>query len=217
MKSTFLAEPDSEGAAVLGLSGILPAEVSFVGDSMVLPIPRRVGRKIDFKPWKVGNLELKLGLVGLETIDGIAGSGFEAGMLEDLAGLESALVGSGGRGRMDFVLSDRTKPTCLGGEDDGSGPSDDEAIISAASNDLTLFERGTKGTLPGEARGILAVFERACEDLVGVINDAASPLLGRGRVDGFDTAYSSSFTAARPADTSPKMDFRLFAGASFPG
>lgn len=181
---------------------------------MVLPIPRRVGRKIDFKPWKVGNLELRLGLPGLEARDGRAGSGFEVATLEDLVGLERALAGSGGRGRMDFVLCDRTKPTCLGGEDDCSGLSDDEVITSAAFNDFTLFDRGRRETLPGEVRGILAVFERASEALVGVSNGAGSPPLGRGRVDDLDTASSSSFIAARPADTSPKMDFRLFAGAS---
>jgi hypothetical protein len=36
VKSTFLVEPDSEGATVLLLLGVPPADASFVGDSIIL-------------------------------------------------------------------------------------------------------------------------------------------------------------------------------------
>jgi hypothetical protein len=72
-----LVEPDSKGAIVLILLGVPPADASLVGDSIALLVTRRWGRNMDFNPCRVGSLEVKLGLLGLEAIDGIAGSGLE--------------------------------------------------------------------------------------------------------------------------------------------
>jgi hypothetical protein len=50
VKSTFLVEPDSDGAAVLLRLGVPPAYVSFAGDSAVLFNGFREDRKMDFRP-----------------------------------------------------------------------------------------------------------------------------------------------------------------------
>lgn len=81
VKSTFLVEPESEGLALLFVLGVLPAFVYFAVDSIILLVARRVGRSMDFRPLKVGNLDVKLGLLGLERSFGIAGSGFDAASL----------------------------------------------------------------------------------------------------------------------------------------
>jgi hypothetical protein len=141
----------------------------------------------------VGNLELKLGLLGLEVRIGTAGSGLDvANLLGDLVGLVNVFVGSGGRGRIDFMLSDRTSPSCLGGEEGGTYPSDDEVWSMVAFKDLTLFDRGRSETLEGDARVGLPVFDRASDALVGVSNEGARPNLGRGSVDGLEAISSSS-------------------------
>jgi hypothetical protein len=87
VKSTFLLEPDSDGTVVLLFLGVPPAEVSFVGDPIAWLVALRDGRNMDFRPWKVGSLEVKLGLLGLEAIDGTAGSGLEVvAIVEDPVG-----------------------------------------------------------------------------------------------------------------------------------
>jgi hypothetical protein len=171
---------------------------------------------MDFKPWRVGSLELRLGLLGLEAMDGIAGSGLEVvEWLGDVVGRPEASFGRGGRGRIDLMLFKRSKATCLGGEEGGALLSEDEFCSVAALKDFTLFERGRNETLPGETRGSFAVFDRASDAFVGVSSEAGRPVLGRGRVDGLDATFPSSFTTARPAETSPNVDFLLFAGSSF--
>ncbi len=60
-------------------------------------------------------------MLGLDVIDGIAGSGFEAGNLfEDLVGEADVVIGRGGSGRIDFVLSERTRPISFGGDEGGA-------------------------------------------------------------------------------------------------
>lgn len=189
VKSTFLVDSDSGRAAALLLLGVPPAVVSLVGEFIVLLGVFRPCRSMDFRPWNVGSREVKLGLLGLETMEGIAGRGFEGETaVGDVVGGAKALVGRGGRGRIDLVLSDRTRPICFGGETAARSSSDDDACSTAVFSDLTLFDRGRKEALPGEAREIFSVFDRASDALVGVSNEGGKPFLGRGKVDGRDAA-----------------------------
>lgn len=143
----------------------------------------------------------------------MAGSGFV--VVRSWTDRPEPLVGSGGRGRTDLVLSEGTRPKDLGG-DDVDGLSSAEGICStAAFTDLTLFDRGRSEALPGEMGGILPAFARASDALVGVCNDVDRPPFGRGRVDSRNAVPPPSIIAARPAETSPNVDFLLFAGASF--
>lgn len=222
MKSTFLVDPDSGGAVVVVVLllllrfGVPVAKMSLDGESVVLVVGRRLERRMDFKPWKVGRRDDKLGLLGLGVVGGMAGSGFELVIWwADLVGRAEVLVGSGGRGRIDFVLSKRTRPICFGADEGGAVSSDDVGGPMAALKDLTLFDRGRREILPGNGRGSWPVVDRASDALVGVSNGAGRPLFGRGRIDGLDAAVSSSFKLARPAQTSPNVDFLLFAGESF--
>jgi hypothetical protein len=81
VKSTFLEEPDSDGAAVLFLFGVQPADVSCMGESIALPEAFRIGRKMDFSPWNVGSFEVSPVLMGLEAVDETAEGDFRRKVL----------------------------------------------------------------------------------------------------------------------------------------
>lgn len=113
------------------------------------------------------------------------------------------------------MLSERTRPIFLGGDEGGAMLSEVVDGSTTTFNDLTLFDRGRNEKLPGEGRGVLPVFARARDALIGVSNEVGRALFGLGRVDGLDSICSSSFIAARAAETSPNVDFLRFAGALF--
>lgn len=140
VKSTLFADPGVVIAVLVRL-GVPPAGSSPVVMPTCLLGLAREGRRIDFRPAKVGSLEEK------PVFGVLAESKFVDGArVKLLLGGESIVlaIGSEGRGRIDLMLSDRgslEKGAVKGGA--GVSVVSDRTASKAFFNDLTLFDRSS--------------------------------------------------------------------------
>lgn len=211
VKSTFFA--DKEPATVIQARfGVSPPRSS-VNVDVVLVIGARDGRRIDFRPEKVGSLEARPPVFSAAA--GIVLTDDEWVRVWLVWGRIVAGSGRGGSGRIDFVLSDR-RSLDFGAIEDTAGVGEVTACTNstrtaskAAFSDLTLFDREIVGSFSRDLVGILVEADRAREDFVGEKILADSVDFTRGTPEGLEWSSGLSNKAVLPLDTSLNSDCRM--------
>ena len=211
MKSTFFT--DSEPVRVVLARFGVPKAWSRVSVDVDLLERARDERRIDLRPAKVGSLEAN---------PPVFGAAVRRSLIDDervrvsLGWGRTALeVGSGGNGRIEFVLSDRGSfeagmVEAAAGVAAAKACADSERTASKTLfSDLTLLDRGSADFFPGDGFGILLEVERAREVLVGEKTPAESVGFARGKADGLNELLNASVEIGLSLDTSPNSDCRM--------
>jgi hypothetical protein len=219
VKSTFFADPEPV-SVVLVRFGVLTA-CSRVNVEVDLLEGARDERRIDLRPAKVGSLEASPPIFGVTVRRSLIDD--ERVRVSLGWGCTALEVGSGGNGRIEFVLSDR------GSFEAGMVETAADVVVTKACadsertasktlfSDLTLSDRESADFFPGDEVGILSEVKRAREALVGGKTPAESVGFARGKADGLSELLDASEEVGLSKDTSLDSDCRMrFAEFVFP-